>query len=373
MNPPESLYIHVPFCRHRCGYCNFTLVAGRDHLIDSYLRAIEKEVARAPAASIKTIFIGGGTPTHLSIEQLSTLLDIFESKFDLSRCEEFSMEGNPMDFDDELVEFLHSKKVNRISLGVQSFQPGKLKLLERDHSKEVILRAVELIKSKIEDFSIDLIIGTAGETQELWHSDLREAIGCRPKHVSTYSLTVEKGTQFWNREQRDQRLKVDDETSAELYETGVDLLQANGFRHYEVSNFAQPGFECRHNINYWNAKGYFGFGPGAARYVDGIRGLNHQSTSQYIRLVLDDQDPTVEKEFIDAEQSARERLIFGLRQIDGIDVAEFQTDTGQKLEDLVGGSLEELLEAGLLAMVGNHLRLTRSGLLVSDSIWPEFL
>ncbi|MEE2639236.1 MAG: radical SAM family heme chaperone HemW [Planctomycetota bacterium] len=373
MDDPTSLYLHVPFCRHRCGYCNFTLMANRQDLVEDYLKAIAIEIRKSRSATLETLFLGGGTPTRLNADQFHCLMDILEERFELADELEMTVEANPADISEELVSTLVSRGVNRISLGVQSFRPEKLEFLERDHDSEGIRHAVDTIRSRIENLSIDLIFGTRDETPAEWMQDLAQAIRLQPRHLSTYSLTVEKGTRFWNRQQKDERMQVDDESTAELYELGIDYCEDHQFEHYEVSNFAQAGYQCRHNLNYWNGGSYFGFGPGAARFLDGVRSTNHQSTTSYLKRVLGGQDPTSEVSPVDREQWAREILIFGLRRRAGIDLDEFQERTGFSLQQLVGSQLAELLENNLLEIGSNRIWLTRRGLLVSDSIWPRFL
>lgn len=370
---PRSVYLHVPFCRHRCGYCNFSLVSGRDHLIEKYLQALELEIQQQHRATIKTLFIGGGTPTHLSIKQLNQLFDLIENQFEYEPEMEFSIEANPSDINRELVEFLGSRGVNRISLGVQSFQAKKLRDLERDHDEATVKLAADLILENIPNLSIDLIIGSRDETMTDWESDLSTCLACRPNHVSTYSLTIEKGTQFWNRQNHNELMQVEEELAVEMYERSIEVLENGGFKHYEVSNFAQAGFECSHNINYWNGGEYFGFGPGAARFVNRTRATNHQSPSRYIQLLLNGKDPTVESELIDDEQHAREILIFGLRQIAGIDLEQFERETGRDPFKWLGPIVSNLVDQGLLSVKEQRLKLTRKGLLVSDSIWPSLL
>lgn len=375
MRLPRSVYVHVPFCRHRCGYCNFTLVANRDDWVERYLNAIEVEIlgvdfGEEEAVEIDTLFLGGGTPTHLSPQQLERLIKVIGNKFSFSKGVEFSIEANPKDVTHEKVALLSSLGVNRFSLGVQSFNKRKLQMLERDHDAEVVHEAIRTIRDRVADISIDLIIGSPGESVDDWHKDLESALSVEPTHISTYSLTIEKGTQFWNRWNRGDLNEVSEDASASWYEYGIDFLKENGFEHYEVSNFSRPGFRCKHNENYWFGNSYFGFGPGAARYVDGKRELNHRSTSRYLQLVQAGQSPTVESELIDAEGSAREKLIFGLRRIEGVDSQAFQMETGFAVTDLVERELNRLLDQELLESEGNTFRLTRAGLLVSDSIWP---
>jgi oxygen-independent coproporphyrinogen-3 oxidase len=373
MPTPTSVYVHVPFCRHRCGYCNFTLVAGRDELIARYLQAIELEISKVKPGRITTLFLGGGTPTHLAIPDLERLLNVLENKFEFAEDLEFSIEGNPVDFDRELVDFLAARKVSRVSLGGQSYNPKKLEFLERDHDENQIGQAIALIESRIKNCSLDLILGVPGETLEDWSNDLEKTIQHKVQHVSTYSLTIEKGTRFWNRQNKNRKMTVDETGAVELYQMAITELRASGYRHYEVSNFSKPGYECQHNINYWNGGEYYGFGPGASRYVDRVRATNHQSTSQYLKLVSQGRDPTVEREEIDNEQSAREKLIFGLRQIEGFQLDDFSSRTGYAVSELVGDELRDLCDANLLEVKDGRLRLTLKGLLVSDSLWPRFL
>lgn len=372
---PRSVYVHVPFCRHRCGYCNFTLVAQRDDLMDAYLRAIQIEIRQAPPAAIETLFIGGGTPTRLPIEKLQVLFDCLLDHFDCSRLSEWSVEANPLDITPDMVDYLASAGVTRISLGGQSFHPHKLRFLERDHDPDSLNRACELVRTRISNLSLDLIFGTPDESREVWLNDLTQALLNRPKHISTYGLTIEKGTRFWNRTLHQQVMQADEDTSAELYQTGIEHLASRGFLQYEVSNFCQSGFECRHNQAYWDCEEYFGFGPGAARFVQQERATNHQSTTTYMKRILSGQDPTVERESLDREQRAREILIFGLRQMKGIQPKEFQQRTGVAITDVVGDQIDKLLQQGFLETDPDtaRIRLTPSGLLISDSLWPELL
>lgn len=370
---PRSVYVHVPFCHHRCGYCNFTLVAGRDDLMDRYLAALQSELTTVPACQVDTVFIGGGTPTHLDEVRLEKLLQTIASHFSFSSDLEFSVEANPLDVSPDKVSVLADHGVNRISLGVQSFQSRKLSVLERDHDAGVIQLAAEVTRQKIGNLSVDLIFGTPAETLEDWESDLNSAVVLDPNHLSTYGLTVEKGTSFWTRRLRGELKVPSDEIGVTFYERGIDFLGQHGFEHYEVSNFSKPGFRCRHNESCWLGKSYWAFGPGASRYVNGHRQTNHRSTTQYLKLVEAGQSPTVDSEMVDAVEAARERLIFGLRRIEGIDRVRFEAETGQTVESISGGALASLIGCELLEETGQHLRLTRKGLLVSDSIWPNFL
>src|SRR5262245_2453713 len=227
---PRSAYIHVPFCRHRCGYCNFTLIAGRDDLIESFLAALETELSwLGEPREVDTLFVGGGTPTHLRGKQLELLLTTVLRWHPLAKGSEFSVEANPANVHSETVGILADHGVTRISLGAQSFQLEKLKLLERDHGPRDIARATDLARGRELDVSLDLIFGAPGETLPGWQDDLQRALRLSPDHVSTYGLTFEKGTSFWNRLQHGELSKIDEEVERQMYETAIDRLTAAGF------------------------------------------------------------------------------------------------------------------------------------------------
>ena len=374
----HSAYVHIPFCRHRCGYCNFTLVAGRDYLIDQYIEALQTEIESRTRESsdllkMQTIFLGGGTPTHLNPQQLDRLLRSLRNTFAWDDSTEFSTEANPNDICHEKANVLQSHGVNRLSLGAQSFDPQKLQQLERDHDEAQIRKAIEIGKDHFQGVSIDLIFGAPNETLQEWQSDLQKAISTGIDHVSTYGLTIEKGTQFWNSVHHGRMSEIDDELAAEMYESSIANLNANGFEHYEVSNFAKPKHRSQHNEAYWLQKPFFGFGPGAASFIGSRRTINHRSTNKYIKKILNAECSFEEVEELDRELLARERLVFGLRRLEGIDIAEFQKQSGFSVNELVEKPLQRFLDAGLLQLTGNKLALTEKGLLISDSLWPDFL
>ncbi len=371
---PTAAYVHVPFCRRRCGYCNFTVAVGRDDRIDDFLTALDRELrSLGQPRPVETLFVGGGTPTHLSIDALQRLFQIVTHWFPLTRTGEFSIEANPEDLDRQKIELLVAAGVNRLSLGVQSFDDGKLERLERHHRRETIDRVLTSCRGRFASISLDLIFGTPGESLEVWMADLQATIQRMPDHVSTYGLTYEKGAMFWGRMLRGDLRPVDEEIQRQMYLAAIDRLGAAGWQHYEVSNFARPGHRCRHNEVYWTGQPYYAAGPGAARYVDGVRETNHRSTTTWIRRVLDGQSPVAEREILTDEQRARERLVFQMRMIDGIQLSRFRQQTGFDIAQLVGSELPLLIDHGLIHHEPDRLRLTREGLLVSDAIWPRFL
>lgn len=374
---PRSAYIHVPFCRHRCGYCNFTLIAGRDDLFDKFLDALELELLLLERPhEVDTIFFGGGTPTHLPPAHLRRLLKLVRDWFPPLQGAELSIEANPLDLTPERCTELRLAGINRISLGVQSFSDRKLKILERDHVTSDIACAVQAAKGVVGGLgsvSVDLIFGVPGESQEEWRADINQAIALSPNHISTYGLTFEKGTAFWTRQSKGDLIAIPEEQDREHYEIAIDSLTANGFEHYEVSNFARLGRRCRHNEVYWAGLPYFAVGPGAARYLNGRREINHRSTTTWMHRLFTSKSPIAEFEELDGEDRSRERLVIGLRRMRGVNATDFEAATGHSIVSLVGSELVPLLDQGLLEWADGQLRLTRSGLFLSDSIWPRFL
>lgn len=372
---PRAAYVHVPFCRHRCGYCNFTLIAGRDDLIERYLNALERELAQLGAPRpVDTLFLGGGTPTHLAPSQLERLLEMVRHWFPPSPGYEFSVEANPADVSDERIAVLAAAGVTRLSLGAQSFDLAKLRLLERDHDAAVIRSAAGRVRNAGFQLSLDLIFGTPGETLESWQHDLDAALALEPDHLSTYGLTIEQGTTFFGRRNRGELNPVDEERERELYLAVIERLTAAGFEHYEVSNFARPGKRCRHNEVYWAARGYYAAGPGAARYVDGTRATNHRSTTTWLARIEQGESPVAENETLPPPARAREALVLGLRRLaDGVDGAAFAEEFEFDPHSLGGAELRRLIETGLIADAAGRLRLTREGLLIADWIWGRLL
>jgi oxygen-independent coproporphyrinogen-3 oxidase len=371
---PRAAYLHVPFCAHRCGYCDFTLVAGRDDLADDYLRAMSVELTSLEhPRDVDTVFFGGGTPTHLPPKQLAGLLELTRKWFVLAPGYEWSVEANPFGLSDEKIELLADAGVNRISLGVQSFDTDVLKLLERDHRAEEVVSAVERIRRRIENVGLDLIFGVPGQSFDLWRETLSKAIKLKPTHLSTYGLTFEKGTAFWTRREKGALAQLPDELERDMYAATMSDLAAAGFEHYEISNFARPGFRCRHNQTYWQAIPYFGFGPGAARYINGVRSSNHRSTTTWIKRVLAGERAIGMTEELEPEHRAREALVLGLRQLKGVRRDRFQQLTGFDLDELAGSEIARQLAAKNIEDFGDGIRLSQTGIFLADSVIVDFL
>ena len=371
---PRAAYIHVPFCRHRCGYCNFSVVADRDDLIERYLDAINKELDALDTPVIDTLFVGGGTPTHFDADQLRRFLCILQQRFQFSAGCEWSMEANPEDITREKVAMLGDHGVNRISLGVQSFNVDKLKLLERGHSPENAISAVQTVADAIDNVSIDLIFAAPGETLEHWQSDLEVARELPLQHISTYALTFEKGTAFWSRRARGDLSSASESSEIDMYQAAREGLRNAGFQHYEISSFAREGSQCRHNLAYWKGLGWYAAGPGAARFVDGSREVNHRSTTTYLRRVESGDSPTAEQMAITPEQYARERAAFGVRMIDGIDIDVIESESGIPVAEICRDAIVQSVAEGLLLKPSpSWIKLSERGILFADTVASRLL
>ena len=376
LDVPRAAYIHVPFCAHRCGYCDFTLIAGRDDLVGDYLRALDREIEQwgpQQTTPLDSLFFGGGTPTHPAPAELRAMFEIVQKQFQTSPATEVSVEANPLDLTDEKIDLLADAGVNRISLGVQSFSPEALIVMERDHTPEAIVDVMRRLRPVFQNVSLDLIFGIPGQTLEDWAATLRQAIELAPEHISTYGLTFEQGTAFWTRRERGQLMNVDEELERDQYAFAMELLAANGFAQYEISNFARPGFQCRHNHVYWNGDEYWAFGPGAARYRNGRRETNLRSVLGWLGRIERGESPVADSEELAAEHRARELIYLGLRRNAGLSRQVFLDRTGFDLDILCGDALRHQKELGAIEDDGRTIRLSAAGRFVADRVVLEFL
>jgi oxygen-independent coproporphyrinogen-3 oxidase len=371
---PRYAYVHVPFCRHRCGYCDFTLVAGRDDLIDRYFAAlaIELERVRAPL-ELDTVYLGGGTPSHLGPDGLRRLFDLLATKLRLTAGAEVTVEANPLDVTAEFVAACRDLGVTRVSLGGQSLDAATLKSLDRDHGPADVRAAVGRLLDAGLVVNLDLMTAAPGQTLAGVESDLAAAAAVGVQHVSVYCLTWEQGTAFESARRRGDLVPAEESLERAMFERAIDGLEAAGFEHYEVSNFARPGFRCRHNEAYWDCRPWEAFGPGAARFDGHTRTTNHRSTVTWINKVLAGEDATGDVDAMTAEQAARERIVVGLRRRDGVARDAFRAASGFDLDALAGHAIARWVVQGLATDDGRRVRLTRTGLLVSDALWGDVL
>lgn len=365
---PEAAYIHIPFCAQQCGYCDFAIATGKDSSRDAYLDALEKEISRlGKPHPVRSWFIGGGTPTELTESQLERLCRILKQWLPLTGEAEFSIEANPDSTTMEKLAVLSSHGLTRLSLGVQSFQEPVLKLLDRRHDNPQVERVVENArKLKISSISIDLIFGSAGQSLESWKYDLTRGLALKPDHFSTYGLTYEKGTPLWKKMNRGQIIPLEDNEELAHYEAAIDMLEAHGMEHYEISSFANMGKRCWHNQVYWENGAYHGFGMGAARYVDGRREVNVRNLESYIHKVLSGQETIFQSEQLEPREEAVETLGLNLRRMQGANRERFLKRTGFNIDDITGPRKDYLVQQGLLKDDGENLSLTRRGRHLAD-------
>ena len=374
MNAPHAVYVHVPFCRHRCGYCDFTLVAGRDDLVDRYFAALAREFERVrDRLEPHTLYLGGGTPSHLGPDGLRRLFGLLLDRMQPTAGAEITMEANPNDVDEPLVAAAVACGVTRVSLGAQSLDAATLRALDRDHCPDDVRRAVDRLRAAGLVVNVDVMTAAPGQSLAAVEADLDAVVGLGVPHVSVYCLTWEKGTRFEALLRRGELHAAEDGVERAMMEATIDRLEAAGFEHYEVSNFARPGWRCRHNETYWDCRPWEAFGPGAARFDGRTRITNHRGTLAWMSRVLAGEDASGDVDAMSAEEAARERLVVGLRRRDGVDREAFARASGFALEVIAGPAIRRWVEAGLATDDGRRVRLTRAGLLVSDALWGDVL
>lgn len=367
---PRAAYIHIPFCAHKCGYCDFASLAGVDHQADRYLVALEREMAMmGEPQEVDAIFVGGGTPTRLDAGQLRRLVEMIRRWYPITAGGEWTVEANPGTLDEEKTDVLAAGGVNRVSLGAQSFQPAMLQVLERNHAPEEVARALEWVRPRFPRWSFDLIFGVPGSTPDLWRADLETALELGPSHLSCYGLVYEKGTALWKQWRAGLVREVDEESERTMYAHTIDRLGREGLAMYEISNFARPGHESRHNLVYWANDAYFGVGVGAARYVEGVRSVNTRDLLAYLKRIESGESATGPTEQLDPEAHARETAVLMLRRtVTGIDRPDFERRTGFTLDTLAGPVVQTYVARGLLDDDGRRVRFTREGLYLADSV-----
>jgi oxygen-independent coproporphyrinogen-3 oxidase len=371
---PRSAYVHIPFCAHHCGYCDFAVTAGQDHLITLYLEALAMELAAlGEPGPVRTLFLGGGTPSHFDAAQLRRLFAELDRWLPRDPGAEVSLEANPDSFDADKAKLLADLGVNRVSLGVQSFDSGVLRVLERRHEPRHVFPAIAAAKRHIGRVSIDLIFGVPGQTPAMWVDDLGRAIELEPEQISTYGLTFEKGTRLWKQQQRGEVAALPEDLELAMYQHAMEALGAAAYEQYEISSFTRPGGRCRHNEVYWANEAFFGVGVGAAGYIGGTRTLNVRNTQDYIRRVLAGESPVFQSETLEPEERARETLSVNLRRAEGVERKRFREQTGFDVDALARAAIDRHVAAGRMIDDGNSVRLTRAGRCVADSIVTDLL
>ena len=370
---PTSAYVHIPFCTQICYYCDFSKVFIKNQPVDSYLEHLIEEYNSYDIKKLRTLYIGGGTPTALSAPQLAFLLEKLSDKLVLSYLEELTIEANPGDLDEEKIAVLKDSPVNRVSLGVQTFNDRMLKQIGRSHSeKDIYENIANLKKAGFDNISIDLIYALPKQTMEDVKINVAKAIALDIPHMSLYSLILENHTVFMNRMRRGKLPLPKEDLEAEMFEYIIAELEKAGFEHYEISNFSKPGFESRHNLMYWDNAEYYGIGAGASGYVDGVRYKNHGPIRHYLQAV-EAGNPRVQEEVLTLNEKMEEEMFLGLRKKSGVSKKRFEEKFGLSFEDQYGAVVSDLTEQGLLVPDRDIVRMTKQGLFLGDTVAEKFI
>lgn len=371
-----GIYIHVPFCKTRCAYCDFfstTLHDMKSRYVDALCQELVMRRNYLHDAPIGTLYFGGGTPSQLSENDFHSIFNQIEKVYGLEACEEITLEANPDDLTDDYVEMLTTLPFNRISMGIQTFHEPTLQLIGRRHTAQEAIEAVHQCQQQgFTNISIDLIYGLPGETLEQWKEDLLMAFSLKVQHISAYHLTYEQGTRLWQMLQRKEICEVDEDTSVELFRILCEEMQKAGYEHYEISNFALPNFRSRHNSAYWHEVPYLGCGPGAHSFDGDSREWNVSSLPKYIE-ALEQGQRNYEQETLDKDTRYNEFIMTRLRTCEGFSLNDLQQRFGQAYHDYCLHLATPYMRQGLLLQKENTLRLSREGIFVSDDIISDLM
>ena len=379
MNQSAGIYIHIPFCRTRCSYCDFATGIYESSLADSYVEALVSEIKAAPGgdnwSAFDTVYFGGGTPSMLSANQLGLILKAIRDRFGLDESTEVTMEMNPGTVSIDTLTAFRKLGVNRASFGAQSFDDHELARLGRSHSVADTLKTfADLRTAGFENVSFDLIAGLPGQTLVQWQQNVQQALLLAPEHLSFYLLEVHEGTPLAEHIRKGIQPTPDDDLAGEMYEHMLSEALDQGYEHYEISNLALPGFRSRHNTKYWTAAPYIGFGCSAHSY-DGKnrRWSNERDVRRYVELVAQGISPVVDDQVLSHSAVRAEAVFLGLRVMSGINLKEYRELFGIDLLERYHEDLTRFTEAGLLQFDGESLRLTRAGALLSNEVFAAFV
>lgn len=376
--PVRAVYAHVPFCQTICGYCDFYSIVyderGVSPLVESLIRELVQSTARVQCA-IETIFVGGGTPTTLPPAELERLLTALRNAAKPGAAQpEFTVEANPATVTPEKAAVLAKSGVTRVSIGAQSFDTSELRVLDRIHRPLQVAETLSICRNAgIPQANLDLIFAVPGQSLDAWLRNLHAAIELAPDHLSCYGLTYEKGTPLFEQLLAGQVKRIDTDREAEMYEATIETLAGAGYEQYEISNFARPGCECRHNLIYWRNEPYLGIGPSAAGFVDGVRYQNVPDAAEYGRAVMAGRSARVTEERLSENQRARETVMLELRLNRGIDRPAFAARFGHDPTQLFSAAVSKHQSLGLLDVTEDAVRLTNRGRLVADAVISDFL
>jgi len=379
MKSELELYIHIPFCVRKCAYCDFLSGPQTQEVIDQYVKALISEIKghNTYADTVTSIFLGGGTPSILSGNQMEQIFHAVREQFDMAENAEITIEANPGTVTKEKLDAYRRCGINRISFGLQSANNEELKLLGRIHTYEEFLESFRLAREAVFDnINVDLISAIPKQTLQSFEETLQKVIALNPEHISAYSLIVEDGTPFatlyGEGGPKEQDLPSEEEERL-IYKRTEELLNQFGYHRYEISNYAKPGRECRHNLGYWERKNYLGLGLGSASLMDNVRYKNTDDLDAYLKQAYEPKQIQEQREHLSVMEQMEEFMFLGLRKMKGISEKEFETQFGDTLEECYGKQIERFLREGLLERKEGYLKLTRQGIDVSNYVLAEFL
>ncbi len=372
-----GLYVHIPFCASKCGYCDFySVTAGnRDTaaLVQGLCRELTNRVVDGPH-SVRTVFVGGGTPTVLPLGELEALFGTLSTVVAADDVVEFTVEANPASVDHDKGELLARAGVGRVSVGAQSFIPGELATLERLHTPGDIAPSLEILRGHgIERINLDLMFGIPGQTPATWSESLHRAVDLEVDHIAAYGLTYEPGTRLTAMCRRGLIKPCDEQLEADMYLLASDVLEGAGYKQYEISNYAKPGCRCQHNLIYWQNGSYIGIGPSAAGCINRRRYKNVSDEAGYVRMMDDFGHAEVEVETLDTPTLVTELIMMQFRLVEGLSLASFCKHTGLDPLELFDPVLPRLVEQGLVTVSATHIALTRKGRLLADAVIAELV
>ncbi len=370
LNKPFSVYIHVPYCKKRCGYCDFNTYTPQEidanDQMENWAKATIKEIELAKKVLkkdlvIDTIFFGGGTPSLLSSKELNYLFDGLKSNFTFAKDVEITLEANPDDINDEKIVNWLDNQINRISIGMQSSSKKVLEILDRTHNTSNIEKSAILLKKHgLNNFSFDLIYGTPGESLKDWQNSVEFALSLKPAHLSAYSLVIEPGTKMGNDLKANKIQNVNDDLSADKYLLADEIFEKHGFSWYEISNWSINNLYSRHNLNYWKNNNWWGFGPGAHSHIEGYRWWNLKLPNQWRENLEKETSPAKAREVLTPEQKISEDIMLSMRLNSGLDSRQFNTE-----------KIDELIKNDLIFLIENNLVLTKRGRLLADQVFMQ--
>jgi putative oxygen-independent coproporphyrinogen III oxidase len=374
----HAAYIHIPFCEHICHYCDFNKFYLQGQPVEEYLLALEKEMELTlihyPTDQLQTIFIGGGTPTALNEKQLSKLCESITKYLPIKDGFEFTFEANPGDLTKEKLHILKEAGVNRISLGVQTFNDELLKKIGRAHRVKDVFTSIENIKKiGFTNISVDLIFSLPGQTLADFKDTLTKAFSLEIPHYSGYSLIIEPKTVFYNLLKKGKLPTPGEDIEAAMYELLMVSMENQGYKQYEISNFAKPGYESKHNLVYWNNDFYYGFGAGAHSYINGKRRSNIGPLNKYINTIENGQLPILEEHVVTKTEQMEEEMFLGLRKTEGVSIPEFIRKFGRDPNELFKKEIDDLIRKKWLGNTDKKIFLTKQGRLLGNEVFQSFL